>query len=360
MSNAYPEGELADRAARAALVRFAGGGARQARRVRRSARGHRARPRLLARGPPRARQARDPARCPGGRPGRRGRRALSTTRDGGACAPYRVRGLKHPRGAPGSSAAVTQRGDTDRAMCGILGLFNPEGVAPPGGRLPGGAGAAAPARSRRFGDLARRAHRARSPAPVDRRFVAPPATSRWNPRTGRYVIVFNGEIYNHRELRRDLQPRHGWRGTSDTETLLEAYRAWGVDCLAGSTACSPSRSGIGSSGRCSWRATGWASSRSTMRDRGRPLRVRLAPERLDHACSVRVCDIDPEALRSYLELGYVPAPLSFHRGPQETATRALSAGRRRAVCDGCATGTFAASRPSRPGRRARKTNSSRS
>ena len=39
---------------------------------------------------------------------------------------------------------------------------------------------------------------------------------------GRYVIVFNGEIYNHAELRPQLTPVGGWRGTSDTETLLEA------------------------------------------------------------------------------------------------------------------------------------------
>ncbi len=48
---------------------------------------------------------------------------------------------------------------------------------------------------------------------------------------GRYVISFNGEIYNHRDLRSQLNPGRVWRGTSDTETLLEAYRAWGVDCL---------------------------------------------------------------------------------------------------------------------------------
>src|SRR5262249_37539827 len=48
---------------------------------------------------------------------------------------------------------------------------------------------------------------------------------------GRYVIVFNGEIYNHAELRPELSPEGGWRGTSDTETLLAAYDAWGVNCL---------------------------------------------------------------------------------------------------------------------------------
>ncbi|WP_442112994.1 asparagine synthase (glutamine-hydrolyzing) [Pseudomonas sp. NUPR-001] len=49
---------------------------------------------------------------------------------------------------------------------------------------------------------------------------------------GRYVLVFNGEIYNHLELRKELQ-RHGqhfsWRGHSDTETLLSCFVNWGVE-----------------------------------------------------------------------------------------------------------------------------------
>ena len=52
---------------------------------------------------------------------------------------------------------------------------------------------------------------------------------------GRYVVVFNGEIYNHRELRGELDPgssggapARNWRGTSDTETFLEAIAAWGL------------------------------------------------------------------------------------------------------------------------------------
>lgn len=49
---------------------------------------------------------------------------------------------------------------------------------------------------------------------------------------GRYVLTYNGEIYNHKDLRADLEAEgghFGWRGHSDTETLLAALRHWGVD-----------------------------------------------------------------------------------------------------------------------------------
>ncbi|MBS0292101.1 MAG: asparagine synthase (glutamine-hydrolyzing) [Proteobacteria bacterium] len=45
---------------------------------------------------------------------------------------------------------------------------------------------------------------------------------------GRYVIAFNGEIYNHLDLRRDLGDGVAWRGHSDTETLLAGFSAWGI------------------------------------------------------------------------------------------------------------------------------------
>ncbi len=129
----------------------------------------------------------------------------------------------------------------------------------------------------------------------------------------RYTMVFNGEIYNHRDLRRLLSPRDGWRGTSDTETLLEAYRAWGVNCL----------------GRLNgmFAFAIWDGSERTLfaaRDRMGVKPLYYAERDGNFAFASRPSalttlldedlDIDAEALRAYLELGYVPAPLSFHRG----------------------------------------------
>ncbi len=49
---------------------------------------------------------------------------------------------------------------------------------------------------------------------------------------GFLTLVFNGEIYNHVELRQELRALgHTFRSASDTEVLLEAYRHWGPDCV---------------------------------------------------------------------------------------------------------------------------------
>src|SRR5687768_2879372 len=50
--------------------------------------------------------------------------------------------------------------------------------------------------------------------------------------TGTVWVVFNGEIYNHADVRRELQARgHQYANKSDTETIVHAYEEWGDDCV---------------------------------------------------------------------------------------------------------------------------------
>ena len=49
--------------------------------------------------------------------------------------------------------------------------------------------------------------------------------------SGRYKIVFNGEIYNHKDLRKEISLERRifkWRGHSDTETLINGFDLWGI------------------------------------------------------------------------------------------------------------------------------------
>src|SRR5450631_3483112 len=115
-------------------------------------------------------------------------------------------------------------------MCGILGLYDPAGIAAESSTF-----ADALERLKRRGpddsgtwhdNFVRLGHRRLAIVDLSSAGHQPMESS-----DRRYVIVFNGEIYNHRELRPRLGSRHGWTGTSDTETLLEAYRTWGPNCL---------------------------------------------------------------------------------------------------------------------------------
>ena len=75
---------------------------------------------------------------------------------------------------------------------------------------------------------------------------------------GRYTLVFNGEIYNYRELRRELESRGArFHTRSDTEVLLEAYALGERRRFANCAACSPSPCGTARSVGCSPLATGW-------------------------------------------------------------------------------------------------------
>lgn len=134
---------------------------------------------------------------------------------------------------------------------------------------------------------------------------------------GRFAIVFNGEIYNHLDLRRDLAAARAapdWAGHSDTETLLAAIVHWGPeDALrrcAGMFALALwdrfarrlllARDRMGEK-PLYW---GWAGGALVFGSELKALRAHPA-------CPAAVC---PDALAAYLARGYVPAPLSIHPG----------------------------------------------
>jgi asparagine synthase (glutamine-hydrolysing) len=133
----------------------------------------------------------------------------------------------------------------------------------------------------------------------------------------RFVIVFNGEIYNHAELRPLLRPPGGWRGTSDTETLIEAWRAWGVRCLERLN---------GMFAFALWdrveRRLFLARDRMGVKplyyfQLGRRFGFGSRPGALRMLVDGSSLSLDPEALRVYLDLGYIPAPLSLQKPLQK-------------------------------------------
>lgn len=135
-------------------------------------------------------------------------------------------------------------------------------------------------------------------------------------RDGRFVLSYNGEIYNHRELRRQLEADHGarqWRGGSDTETLLAAIELSGVDGALDAAAGMFAFALWDRQERCLWLA----------RDRmgEKPLYYGLQSGVLLFASELKALrghpafkgDIEPAAADAMLRLGHVPAPLSIYR-----------------------------------------------
>jgi asparagine synthase (glutamine-hydrolysing) len=136
---------------------------------------------------------------------------------------------------------------------------------------------------------------------------------------GRYVIAFNGEIYNHQALRAALDavaPRV-WRGHSDTETLLACIEAWGLkQTLQRATGMfaitlwdhetrtiSFARDRLGEKPLY----YGWQPGREGALLFGSELKALRAHPNFD-------ANIDPQALTAFLRTGYVPAPWSIHGG----------------------------------------------
>jgi asparagine synthase (glutamine-hydrolysing) len=139
--------------------------------------------------------------------------------------------------------------------------------------------------------------------------------------SGRWVIAYNGEIYNHMDLRRELEVDGyvpGWRGHSDTETLLAAIDRWGVAGALGRS--------IGMFAFALWDKAerrlllardrlgekplyyGWQRSGG-----GRAFLFGSELKALRRHPAFEG-EIDRQALTAFLRLNYVPAPLSIYRG----------------------------------------------
>lgn len=61
--------------------------------------------------------------------------------------------------------------------------------------------------------------------------LSPEANEPFVDNSERYVLTFNGEIYNYKELKDELKSFYGFRTASDTEVLLAAFIKWGKECL---------------------------------------------------------------------------------------------------------------------------------
>jgi asparagine synthase (glutamine-hydrolysing) len=130
--------------------------------------------------------------------------------------------------------------------------------------------------------------------------------------SGRFVMVFNGELYNFRDLRRELENRgHRFRGHSDTEVILAAFDEWGIDAAV--------RRFIGMFAIAVWDAR--KRELSLMRDRigKKPLYVYSEPGLITFGSELKALiagpsfdrEIDRAALAAYLRYLYVPAPKSI-------------------------------------------------
>ena len=129
---------------------------------------------------------------------------------------------------------------------------------------------------------------------------------------GSLFLVFNGEIYNFQELRRDLEPRHRFKSRSDAEVILHLYEERGDEAV---------RALDGMFAFALW--DGKARRLLLGRDRAgkKPLYYHAGPGFFAFASEVKSLlahplvprERDPAAIPLYLAYGYVPTPGTFSR-----------------------------------------------
>jgi asparagine synthase (glutamine-hydrolysing) len=135
--------------------------------------------------------------------------------------------------------------------------------------------------------------------------------------SGRYVIVFNGEIYNHLNMRRDIAADGAapdWRGHSDTETLLAGITHWGLNETL--------QRAKGMFALALWDRSEKRFSLARDRMGEKPLYWGWAGQALVFGSELKALrahpdcprDVCRDALAQYLRFMYVPAPRSIHPG----------------------------------------------
>ncbi len=193
-------------------------------------------------------------------------------------------------------------------MCGIAGFWDFAGGHPE--ELRGRAGRMAtclihrgPDDSGTFADPAGIALGFRRLSIVD---LSPAGAQPMTSASGRYVLIFNGEIYNFQRLRTRVTAQ--WRGHSDTEVLLACIEAWGLERTLGEC--------IGMYAFALW--DHHEQTLSLVRDRAgvKPLYYALTQTSLQFASELKALDvdrtIDAEAAALYARYRYVPAPWSIY------------------------------------------------
>lgn len=135
--------------------------------------------------------------------------------------------------------------------------------------------------------------------------------------SGRYVVAYNGEIYNFPALRAELEglgKAPSWRGHSDTEILLAAIEAWGVEATL------PRLNGMFAFAL--WDKVGRRLTLARDIIGEKPLYYGLAGKTLIFASELKALrvfpgvpdEVDREALHLYMRHNYIPAPRSIWRG----------------------------------------------
>jgi asparagine synthase (glutamine-hydrolysing) len=136
--------------------------------------------------------------------------------------------------------------------------------------------------------------------------------------SGRFMVVFNGEIYNHQEMRKALGNRV-WRGHSDTETLLAGFEAWGIEATLKKT--------VGMFAIALWDTVERVLHLARDRVGEKPLYYGWAGDVMFFGSELKAlrrhpafdAKVDRGALSLFLRHNYVPAPYSIWQGISKLA-----------------------------------------